>query len=249
MLLKGKTALITGCNRGIGKAILETFAENGADIFACVRKETEEFNERVKSLSEKNGVEIIPLCFDMRDNAAMKSAMMTIRKTRKKIDVLVNNAGMCPPTACSFQMTPVDKIREVFDVNFFATLQLTQYVLKFMRESGSIINMSSITALEGAAGQLSYSASKAALIGFTKTLSRELGSPKIRVNVVVPGFIDTDLMNQTTPAEYIEKLKENATFNRLGTPQEIANVILFLASDLSSFVTGEVIRVKGGQRV
>ena len=138
MLLKDKTALITGCNRGIGKAILETFAVNGANIFACVRNETEEFTDRIKSLSEKNNVEITPLYFDMRDEKAMKSAMMQIRKTRKKIDILVNNAGMCPPSACSFQMTPIDKIREVFDVNFFATLQLTQYVLKFMQSASTV---------------------------------------------------------------------------------------------------------------
>ena len=249
MLLKDKTALITGCNRGIGKAILETFAENGADIFACVRKETEEFNERVKSLSEKNGVEIIPLCFDMRDNAAMKSAMMTIRKTRKKIDVLVNNAAMCPPTACSFQMTPVDKIREVFDVNFFATLQLTQYVLKFMRESGSIINVASMAAFDGDEGFCSYAASKAALIGFTRNLSRELGKQNIRVNAVAPGLTDTDMGHDHNVNGGAENFIKESTLGRWGNPKEVAGAILFLASDLSSFVTGEVIRVKGGQRV
>ena len=248
MLLKNKTAVITGCNRGIGKETLKIFAENGANIFACVRKETEEFSERIKNLSEKNSVEIIPLYFDMTDSAAMKNAVMQIRKTKKKIDILVNNAGFCPTDIRGFQMTTIDKIREVFDINFFATLQLTQYILKFM-QGGSIVNISSLTALEGAAGQLAYSASKAAIIGFTKSLAQELGQKNIRVNAVAPGFIDTDLMRQTTPPEYVEEIKSRAALKRLGTAEEIAEFILFLASDMSGFTTGEIIRVDGGQRV
>ena len=201
-----------------------------------------------KNLSEKNSVEIIPLYFDMTDSAAMKNAVMQIRKTKKKIDILVNNAGFCPTEVRGFQMTTIDKIREVFDINFFATLQLTQYILKFM-QGGSIINISSLTALEGAAGQLAYSASKAAIIGFTKSLAQELGQKNIRVNAVAPGFIDTDLMRQTTPPEYVEEIKSRAALKRLGTAEEIAKFILFLASDMSGFTTGEIIRVDGGQRV
>ena len=249
MLLENKTAVITGCNRGIGKETLKIFAENGANIFACVRKETDEFSARIKDLSEKNSVEITPLYFDMTDSAAMKNAVMQIRKTKKKIDILVNNAGFCPTDMRGFQMTTLDKIREVFDVNFFATLQFTQYILKFMQTGGSIINISSLTALEGAAGQLAYSASKAAIIGFTKSLAHELGQNNIRVNALAPGFIDTDLMRQTTPAEYIEHLKLNAALRRLGEPSEIANTILFLASDKASFITGQIMRIDGGQRV
>ena len=132
MLLKDKTALVTGCNRGIGKEILKTFAENGATVFACVRKETEEFFDYVKNLSEQNGVEIIPLYFELTDFDAMKKSVMQIRKSKKKIDILVNNAGIRPASATAFQMTPLDKIREVFEVNFFAVVQLTQYILKFM---------------------------------------------------------------------------------------------------------------------
>ncbi len=249
MLLNGKTALVTGCNRGIGKAILETFAENGANIFACVRNETEEFTDRIKSLSEKNNVEITPLYFDMRDEKAMKNAMMSIRKTRKKIDILVNNAGMRPPSACSFQMTPIDKIREVFDVNFFATLQLTQYVLKFMQDSGSIINVASMAAFDGDLGFCAYSSSKAALIGFTRNLSRELGKQNIRVNAIAPGLTDTDMGRANNINGNAENFIKESTLGRWGNPEEVANSILFLASDLSSFVTGEVIFVNGGQRI
>ena len=247
MLLKNKTAVITGCARGIGKEILKTFAENGANIFACVRKETEEFSERIKNLSDKNGVEIIPLYFDLRDEAAMKSAVMQIRKSKKKIDILVNNAGITSPESRLFQMTTMASIREIFEVNFFVQLQFTQYILKFMQSGGSIINMSSISALDGISGQSAYGASKAALAGFTLSLSQELGKQNIRVNALAPGFTDTDMGNDSAD-DYIKNILQNSTFARMGKVEEIANTALFLASDLSTFITGEIIRADGGQR-
>ncbi|MBR6014225.1 MAG: SDR family oxidoreductase [Selenomonadaceae bacterium] len=246
MLLKNKTAVITGCNRGIGKEILKIFAENGADIFACVRKENENFSELIKNLSEENGVEIIPLYFDMTDETAMKNSVMQIRKTKKKIDILVNNAGINSPESKLFQMTTIKSIREIFEVNFFAQLQLTQYILKFMNQGGSIINMSSISALDGIQGQIAYGSSKAALIGFTFSLAQELGKQNIRVNAVAPGFTDTDMGNSSTD-DYIKNILDNSTFGRMGKAEEIAKAVLFLASDLSSFVTGEIFRIDGGQ--
>lgn len=247
MLLENKTAVITGCNRGIGAEILKTFAENGADIFACVRRETEEFSERIKNLSKKNSVEIIPLYFDMRDAFAMKNAIMQLRKTRKKIDILVNNAGITSPDSRLFQMTTIESFREIFEVNFFAQIQLTQYILKMMKSGGSVINMSSISALDGIVGQSAYGASKAALAGFTFTLAQELGHQNIRVNAIAPGFIDTD-MGRGSEDNYIKNILNNAAFGRMGKAEEIAKTALFLASDLSSFMTGEIIRVDGGQR-
>ena len=247
MILKNKTAVITGCNRGIGKEILKTFAENGANIFACVRKENENFSELIKNLSEKNSVEIIPLYFDMTDETAMKNSVMQIRKSKKKIDILVNNAGINSAESKLFQMTTMKNIREIFDVNFFAQLQLTQYILKFMQSGGSIINLSSISALDGLPGQVAYASSKSALIGFTKTLAQELGKQNIRVNAVAPGFTDTDMGNSSTN-DYAKNILENSIFGRMGKAEEIANSILFLASDLSTFVTGEIIRVDGGQK-
>ena len=249
MLLKNKTAVITGCNRGIGKATLETFAANGANIFACVRKETEEFSALIKTLSEKNSVEITPLYFDMTDFDSMKKNIMLLRKSKKKIDILVNNAALRPQKVSAFQMTPIDKIREVFDVNFFSALQLTQYILKFMSEGGSIINVASMAAFDGDPGFSAYAASKSALIGFTRNLSRELGRQKIRVNAVAPGLTDTDMGRANNVDGGADEFLKTATLNRWGTPQEISNAILFLASDLSSFMTGEVVRVNGGQRV
>lgn len=249
MLLENKTAVITGCNRGIGKEILKTFAENGANIFACVRRETDEFTERIKNLSEKNSVEITPLYFDMIDFAAMKNAVMQIRKTKKKIDILVNNAGARPQKVSAFQMTPLDNIRAVFDVNFFSAVQLTQYILKFMQTGGSIINIASMAAFDGDVGQCAYASSKAALIGFTRNLSRELGKQNIRVNAVAPGLTDTDMGRANNTEGGADEFLKLATLNRWGKPDEIANAVLFLASDMSTFITGETIRVNGGQRV
>ena len=249
MLLKNKTALVTGCNRGIGKEILKTFAENGATVFACARKETEEFSECVKILSEENGVEIIPLYFDLTDFEAMKKSVMQIRKSKKKIDILVNNAGIRPANATAFQMTPLDKIREVFEVNFFAVVQLTQYILKFMSYGGSVINVASMAAFDGDPGFSAYASSKAALIGFTRNLSRELGKKNIRVNCVAPGLTDTDMGRANNVDGDADEFLKTATLSRWGNPSEVANAILFLASDLSTFTTGEIIRVNGGQRV
>ena len=146
-------------------------------------------------------------------------------------------------------MTPVEKIREVFEVNFFAVLQITQYVLKFMDEGSSIVNVASMAAFDGDPGFCAYSASKAALIGFTRNLSRELGKQNIRVNALTPGLTDTDMGRANNVAGKAETFIQDSTLGRWGTPEEIANSALFLASDLSSFMTGEVVRINGGQRI
>jgi 3-oxoacyl-[acyl-carrier protein] reductase len=246
MLLKGKTAVITGCNRGIGKATMEVFAKNGADIFACVRKERTEFTEEIQRLMSENKVEIIPLYFDLTDEVAMKAAVAAIRKTHKAVDVLVNNAGIITENAL-FQMTPIDNMRKLFEVNFFAQMQFTQYISRLMQRNkrGSIINFSSIVALDGSPGQLEYVGSKAAIIGATKTLAREFGVDNIRVNAVAPGLIETDMGNKFDN-DYANTLVKLSDLARRGKPEEIANVVLFLASDLSTFLTGQVIRVDGG---
>ena len=247
MLLKGKTAVITGCNRGIGKAVLEVFAENGADIFACVRKERPEFSEEIQRLASKYQVEIIPLYFDLIDGEAMKAAIGAIRKTRKPIDVLVCNAGIIAENAL-FQMTTLDNMRRLFDVNFFAQMQLTQYISRLMQRNkngGSIINVASIAGLYGSPGQSEYVGSKAAIIGVTKTLARELGAHNIRVNAVAPGIIDTDMAKHVA-TEYSDALVKLSALARRGTPEEVANVILFLASDLSTYITAQTIKIDGG---
>lgn len=247
MLLKGKNAIITGCNRGIGKAILTTFAHNGANVFACVRKITDEFEAETARLKKEYAVEIWPICFDIRDDAATKQAIAGIRKLHRPIDILVNNAGTISENVL-FQMTPISNMRELFEVNFFAQMRLVQYVSRLMQRNengGSIIHMASVAGLDGAPGQLEYVSSKAALVGATRTLAREFGADRIRVNAIAPGVIDTEMGNAMAESLSGDLIGHSA-LKRLGTPEEVAKVAVFLASDLSSYITGQVIRVDGG---
>lgn len=248
-LLEGKTAVVTGCNRGIGRAVLDCFAEQGADTFACVRTVSEEFKAHVEELSAAHGVEIIPLAFDLCDEEAMKKAVGEVRKSRRPIDILVNNAGKITPNVM-FQMTPIDNMRDIFEVNFFAQMRFTQYISRLMQRNGkgSIVNLASMAGLDGAPGQLEYVSTKAAMVGATKTLAREFGPDKIRVNAVAPGVIDTDMGNEMD-SEYAESIIKRSSLGRKGSPEEVAHTILFLASDLSSYVTGQVIRVDGGVKI
>jgi 3-oxoacyl-[acyl-carrier protein] reductase len=244
-LLAGKTAVITGCLRGIGKATLDLLAANGADLFACCQFETGDFKEHLDKLAQTDGVNIIPVYFDLCNPEQVKAAAKQIQSSKKTVDILVNIAGMTEDAL--FHMITMEKMKHVFEVNFFSQMLLTQYITKLMlrNKKGSVINISSISALDGNPGQLSYSASKAALLGATKTLSAELAPSGIRVNALAPGVIQTE-MTAGLPQEAIERQMSRCSLKHLGLPQEVAGAILFLASDLSSYVTGQVIRVDGG---
>ena len=245
MMLRGKTAVITGCLRGIGKTSLELFAENGADIWACAEKPNPEFEDTIEELSEQHNVTIQPLYFDLLDYDAIKVAMHKIARSKMEIDILVNIAGMTHNAL--FHMTSIEKMREIIEVNFISQMQITQFISKLMvkQRKGSVINIASVTGLDGNRGQLAYSASKAALIGATKTLAIELADYGIRVNAIAPGVIETN-MTSTLPSEELQKLLQRASLKRIGLPKEVANVLLFLASDMSSYITGQVIRIDGG---
>ncbi len=246
MLLKGKTAVITGCSRGIGRSILELFVQNGANIWACSRVSSEDYITHLKKLSDDYSVRITPLFFDLSNSEQITQAMMSILSQRGHIDILVNNAGMVSKNAL-FQLTPMKTIKEVFEVNFFSHLLITQYILKAMtrQKFGSIINIASIAGMDGDPGQLEYVCSKAALIGATKKLSRELSFANIRVNAIAPGIIKTDMIEIMTD-EVMERFMKQCSMKRLGEPSEVASVALFLASDMSSYITGQTIRVDGG---
>lgn len=245
-MLKGKNAIITGARRGIGRATVEVFAENGANIWACARKEDAAFETDMAELAERYGVWIEPVYFELTDEAQMKQAVKQIQGEKRTVDILANNAGAVAQST-SFAMTSITKIKEIFDVNFFSQMLLTQYVTRLMlrQHSGSVVNLTSIAALDGEPGQLEYVGSKAAIAGATRKLARELGGQGIRVNAVAPGVIDTDMGNQMDP-ELMEHVLGKTVMNRVGTPREIANVIAFLASDRASYITGQVIRVDGG---
>ncbi len=244
-LLEGKRAVITGCNRGIGKAILEDFARHGANCFAVIRQERPEFSEYCKNLSEYHGVNIGIVYADFSDEEQVKAAAKEIAGTKLQIDILVNNIGIANPLA-SFAMTKMQTVREMFDVSFFSGLTLTQMLSKRMMKakSGSIVFISSSAAYDAGAN-LEYSAVKAAIIGATKRLAREYGAYGIRVNAVAPGLTATDMGNSMSEEDERIALEMNV-MKRKGEPEEIAGAVTFLASDMSRFMTGQVLRVDGG---
>lgn len=246
LLLKGKTAVLTGSNRGIGKAMLEVFARNGANIWACARKPDDRFTDFVVNLTKETGVTISPVYFDLADVEQVKLGAKTIMSAKQPMDVLVNNAGII--YTALFQMTTVDKMKEVFDINFFSQMLFTQYIVRIMtrQKSGSIINISSSAAIECNEGRTAYAASKAAMICSTKVMAKELAAYNIRVNAIAPGLTETDMMRGSTPEDALASTLQRTCMKRVGRPKEIANTALFLASDASSYITGQVLRVDGG---
>src|SRR5450830_413903 len=246
MLLSDKTAVVTGCNRGIGKEVLTVFAEQGADVFACVRQENADFSTFIAELASRTGRTITPVYFDLGEPEQVKAGVRTILATKKKIDVVVNNAGIA--SGSLFQMTSLPDMKSVFDINFFAPLLLTQGLSRWMAraKAGSIINIASTAGLIGDAGTTAYGSSKAALMFATRTMATELGEHNIRVNAIAPNVTLTDMYDQTDEKAR-DALIAATALKRPGEVREIANAALFLASDLSSYITGQVLRVDGGQ--
>ncbi|HEX7938447.1 MAG TPA: SDR family NAD(P)-dependent oxidoreductase, partial [Gemmatimonadaceae bacterium] len=235
MLLKGKTAVITGCRRGIGKTILELFAQHGADVIACVRSESAEFNDYAAKLSAQHGVAVTPVAFDLADEEQVKAGSRAIIGLKKPIDILVNNAGVA--SGGLFQMTSMQQMKDVFAVNYFGLVLLIGSISRYMARAkkGSIINVASTAGLIGDAGTIGYGASKAALILATKTMATELGASNIRVNAVAPSVTKTDMFDQMDPKAR-ESLIDATALKRPAEPLEVANGVLFLASDLSSYI-------------
>ena len=246
MLLKDKVAVVTGCNRGIGKEIVRVFAENGANIWACVRKENQSFTKFVHNLEQKHSVNINPVYFDLCDEVQIKAGVKTINNSKQPVDILVNNAGII--FTALFQMYSMEKLKEMFEINYFSQILLTQYISRMMirQKSGSIINISSSAAIEGNEGRTGYASAKASMIASTKVLARELAPYNIRVNAVAPGLTKTDMMVNSTPEDALQETLNRICLRRVGEPREIANTALFLASDLSSYITCQVLRVDGG---
>lgn len=246
MLLKNKTAVITGSNRGIGKKILEIFSSNGANSFACVRKIDENFLKEISIFENKYNIKITPIELDLEVIDKTKNAAKKILDQGKNIDILINNAGIIENSI--FQMTKIENIKKIFEVNFFSQMAFTQLILKSLTKNkkGSIVYIASTSAIDGNIGRNAYSSSKAAIISQAKTLSKELGKMQIRVNVIAPGLTKTDMMEKNTPENVLKEVISNSSLNRIGETKDIANTALFLASDLSNFITGQTIRVDGG---
>ena len=243
--LEGKVCLITGASRGIGRETVLRFAQEGAIVYANARAEGC-LDSEAERLSGEYGTVVKPLYFDVRDEASAKSAIMTIRQQQGRLDVLVNNAGIMKDALIG--MVSRQLMQEIFDTNVFAVMCMLQLAAKLMRRQeggGSIINLSSIVGLRGNAGQLVYSASKGAVAALTMTAAKELAPYHIRVNAVAPGMIDTDMFRSIGEARVEERL-HSIGMGRLGAPADIANAIVFLASDQSDYITGEILGVNGG---
>lgn len=244
-LLENKNIIVTGTRRGIGKEIVERLAANGANVWAHVRTETEDFINECVRVSEKYEVKIWPVYFEMTDYDAMKEAVKKIRSYKVSVDGLVNNAGITYNAL--FQMSDIKAVREQMEVNFFSTYQLTQYIVKLMirEKKGSVVNIASSAGLDGNPGKSAYGASKAAIIAMTKSIASELGKQGVRVNSIAPGITETEMLS-TMPDYIIDDVKKHVDLRRIGKPKDIADAVVFLLSDLSSYITGQVIRVDGG---
>ena len=246
-LLKGKTALVTGARRGIGMAVTKCFASAGADVFACARKQDDSFEASLALLANEYGVILNPLYFDLDMSEQVREASRSLGALKKPIDILVNNAGIS--INALLQMSTMESLEKQLSSNFVGPMLLTQYVSKIMGKYGGgyIINIASIAGLDGPMGRVGYGGSKAALICATKILAKELAGKNIRVNAIAPGIINTEMLAGNMTDEIINEAIQATCLQRIGKPEEIANVALFLASDLSSYVTGQVIRADGGK--
>ena len=238
--------MITGANRGIGFSILKKFSKNGANIIACARQKSSQFENDITNISNECKNKITPVYFDLLSKDEIEKGIKAIFNLSDNIEILVNNAGI--NQAALFQMTPIKKIKEIFEINFFSHLLLTQKLMKIMikNKKGTIINVASNAAVECDLGRTGYASSKAALIAFTKVLSKELGSFNIRVNAVAPGITKTDMMDKDVSKKIIDEAIKRVPLKRAAEPDEISDVILFLASDMSRYVNGEVVFATGG---
>lgn len=239
-----KVAFITGGTRGIGKSIAVTLAENGYDIAINYRTENEDLKNTKKEIEEKR-VKCFTVKGDVSSFEECQEFTKQIIEEYGKIDVLVNNAGITKDTL--LMRMKKEEFTEVIDTNLVGTFNVTKNVISHMikARSGKIINISSVVGIAGNAGQTNYSASKAGIIGFTKSLAKEVASRGILVNAVAPGFIETG-MTDVLKEEIKEEISKTIPLKRIGSPKDVANLVKFLASDESSYITGQVINVDGG---
>ncbi len=243
-LLEGKTAIITGGSRGIGKGIVKLFATHGANV-AFTYSSSEEAAKAIEEEVSKTGVQVKAYKSNAADYNDCQKLAQQVVEDFGSIDILINNAGITKDNLL-MRMSEED-FDAVIQVNLKSVFNMTKAVQRTMlkQRSGSIINMSSVVGVKGNAGQSNYAASKAGIIGFTKSMALELGSRNIRSNVIAPGFIETEMtakLNQDT----VEEWRKAIPLKRGGTPEDIGNACVFLGSELSSYITGQVIHVDGG---
>lgn len=248
MLLTDKVALVTGATRGIGFATAKLFAQEGAHVFLSGRSAEALAEVQSNLLSCLPGAQISTLMLDVSVAESVRDAFQSLFKQTKRIDILVSNAGVLDDALIG--MVNTAQMDRVFGANTYGVLYCAQYASRLMARNryGSIINMASIIGSNGNVGQAVYAGSKAAVIGITKSLAKELAPQNIRVNAIAPGFIDTNMARSISPEKFAERIA-SVKLGRIGMPEEVAKVALFLASDLSSYVTGQIIGVDGGMLI
>ncbi|OAB78273.1 3-oxoacyl-[acyl-carrier-protein] reductase [Cochleicola gelatinilyticus] len=243
-LLEGKTAIITGGSRGIGKGIVEVFAKHGANVAFTYNSSSEAANALADELSE-TGIKAKAYKSDASNYEQSQDLASEVLKDFGSIDILINNAGITKDNL--LMRISEEDFDKVIEVNLKSVFNMTKAVQRTMlkQRKGSIINMSSVVGVKGNAGQTNYAASKAGIIGFTKSVALELGSRDIRCNAIAPGFIETEMTGKLDEAT-VQSWREAIPLKRGGSPEDIANACVFLGSDLSSYITGQVMNVDGG---
>jgi 3-oxoacyl-[acyl-carrier protein] reductase len=245
-MLKGKNTIVTGGSRGLGRTTAEYFLRNGAGVWLCSRAPAPDF-EALEKLAEECGTWVRPVLFDLTDAAATDEAVRGITGEGRRVDVLVNNAARTDATL--FLNSRDADIRALFELDFFAQLEMCRLVGRRMvaQKSGCIVNMASAVGLIAEPGRTAYGSAKAALIMATKVMAKELGRFGVRVNALAPGVIENRAGDGAYSERQIDQFVAETALGRMGTPAEIANAVVFLASDAASYITGEVLRVDGGR--
>jgi len=238
--LSGKKALITGSTRGIGRAIAEFLSKAGAQVIITGRDE-----QRALEVAKAISPSAVGVCMDLSNTDSIKSAFERIEKEVGSVDILINNAGITKDKL--FLRMSLEDWEEVIRVNLTGTFLLTSLVVKGMvkKRWGRIINISSVVGFTGNVGQVNYSSTKSALIGFTKSLAKELASRNITVNAIAPGFIETD-MTASLPEELKKEYLKSIPLQRFGSPEDVAGMVAFLCSPMAGYITGEIIHINGG---
>ena len=238
--------MVTGTNRGLGRELLITFAKNGCNLIALSRHNDECYQSFLNDLMVSNGIQVKSYFSDLLDSNSLTDTLKSVVKENCQIDVLINNAGVA--FGAAFNMTKLEKLKEVFEVNFFAPVQIMQAISRQMQKqkSGSIINIASVGGIETNPGYLSYGTSKAALIHASAILSKEIGPYGVRVNCIAPGLFETQMGHYKDDSE-LNKVISRTSLQRMGKINEIVEMVLFLSSDKSTYITGQTIRVDGGR--